>query len=282
MASKVEEDWQAFLRYRLPAVDVTQTPNAIEFKQWVTSVSAMSLVFTALPVVFVVGLLVVGLLIAAHKTVGWFALPLDIAGFALLAYLLGKAVYRIQRLRIEPGRVIFRRGDGTSPQMRAGTFIIQALGLAVASWAIISLILHLNRVFSDYRGNLDWDRMMGHSETIFVGIMMLGIAALYFLLLWLVARFTRGRGIGESINYCVIPVQEIRTIDVRTGDSFEAKNISIRLQTIVIWHGPHPVGTISAGDYESAISLKEGVVAAIGVMNQTTGPVAAKRRTFDE
>lgn len=282
MASKAEEDWQAFLRYRLPVVDITQTPNAIEFKQWVTSISGMSLLFTTLPVFAVVGLFAVAFLIAAHKTVGWFALPLDMAGLALLYYLVRKAVYRIQKLRIEPGRVIFRRGDGTSPQTSAIKFIIQGLGLALASWAIISLVLHLNRFFSDYRGNLDWDRMMGHRETIFVGIMMLGIVALYFLLLWLVARFTRRRGIGESINDCVIPVQEIRTIDVRAGDSFEAKNISIRLQTIVIWHGPHPIGTISAGDYESAISLKEGVVAAIGVMNQTTGPIAAKRRTFDE
>ncbi len=77
-----------------------------------------------------------------------------------------------------------------------------------------------------------------------------------------------------STETFVIPVDEIKNVDVRRSGS---------QNYVAIWHGPVPVHTICADEEEAAITLKEGMVAAIGVMNQEGSSVTPKRaKTFDE
>lgn len=70
-----------------------------------------------------------------------------------------------------------------------------------------------------------------------------------------------------SDNPLVIPLDEIKSIDVREGDSVTLGNWVHQKHHIVIWHGPVPIRTIVAPNQENGFTLKEGILAAIGMMN---------------
>jgi hypothetical protein len=74
-----------------------------------------------------------------------------------------------------------------------------------------------------------------------------------------------------------IPVDEIRSIDVRHTDYLHTQDTKIDLHRVTIWHGPVPIYTIAADDMEKAMTLKEGVVAAIGLLNQKAASPGARK-----
>ena len=85
----------------------------------------------------------------------------------------------------------------------------------------------------------------------------------------------------------VIPLGQIKSIDVRQGDSVTLPSPLVdwihQKHHIVIWHGPVPVRTIVAPSQENGFTLKEGIVAAIGVMNpESTNIDPSGKRQFAE
>jgi hypothetical protein len=84
----------------------------------------------------------------------------------------------------------------------------------------------------------------------------------------------------------VIPLDQIKSVDVHQGNDLESNlvvaDIVLNHYYVVVWDGPRPVRTVGEITQEEAIALKEGVVAAIGVMNPATvqATPAKPRRGF--
>jgi hypothetical protein len=71
-----------------------------------------------------------------------------------------------------------------------------------------------------------------------------------------------------------VPYDQIRNIDVRQNGFWH---------TVMVWHGPVGLYTLWDSDPDHALMLKEGMVAAIGMVRSRVGAGAqAPRRTFAE
>ena len=75
-------------------------------------------------------------------------------------------------------------------------------------------------------------------------------------------------------QHMTVTFDQIRNIDVQQEGGWS---------TVVIWHGPVALQTMKTQNYQNAVSLKEGMVAAIGMLS-IRAPVARKpaRRSFQE
>jgi hypothetical protein len=81
--------------------------------------------------------------------------------------------------------------------------------------------------------------------------------------------------VKNANQHTTLTAEQIRNIDVQQDGTWH---------TVVIWHGPIALYTLSSLNYQNAISFKEGMVAAIGML-ATRAPIvsaAPPRRSFPE
>jgi hypothetical protein len=75
-------------------------------------------------------------------------------------------------------------------------------------------------------------------------------------------------------QHMTVTFDQIRNIDVQQEGSWS---------TVVIWHGPVALQTMTTQSYQNAVSIKEGMVAAIGMLSARAAvPPEPARRSFQE
>jgi len=298
MPNKAESDWQAFRRYEPKDVRVIETTDRIVFTHKDVSYTGMALQinlmgFLVVPLIVAMVAFGYGLHVLTPLTIRSspvlnvllsFCIPLGV-----FLVLLRKLVSFQSELTIEPGVVTWnekvrklRRGNTDSPVNTLMTAIgyTAALLLAVVGAPFTAL---LALYVLEHTGFPIWDERILFGNLIFDAVIVLTLLGLYVTICIAIYRHWRRRLAERPVSRpgdgIVIPVNEIRAVDVRLGEEFNSSTGNFRKYKVVIWHGPVPIYTIAAGNEDTVVMLKEGVVAAIGVLNARFAQAGPRGRT---
>jgi hypothetical protein len=111
------------------------------------------------------------------------------------------------------------------------------------------------------------------ASTVPLGLMF-GIGYLFLFRRTYVDIYPSELTVKNARQHMTVTVDQIRSIDVQHEGGSNA---------VVIWHGPVALYTVWSYNHQSAISLREGMVAAIGMLSaRAVAKPQPARRSFQE